>query len=85
MGGGVAAGFDAVASGLEAVQATEGSSRKPWKMPMALEPPPTQAQTASGSFPACSRICARASLADHLVEVPDHGRERCAAGRGTQR
>ena len=30
-------------------------------MPIALLPPPTQAMTASGSRPVCSRICARAS------------------------
>ena len=30
-------------------------------MPMALEPPPTQAQTASGSSPIMSRYCSRAS------------------------
>ena len=34
---------------------------KAWKMPIAFEPPPTQAVTASGSRPACARICARAS------------------------
>ena len=32
------------------------------KSPIALEPPPTQAITASGSRPASSSICARASL-----------------------
>ena len=31
------------------------------KMPIALLPPPTQATIASGSRPASSRICARAS------------------------
>ena len=35
---------------------------KAWKMPIALDPPPTQAATASGSRPACSWICARASM-----------------------
>ena len=31
------------------------------KIPMALEPPPTQAVTASGSAPVSSSTCARAS------------------------
>src|SRR5699024_12689917 len=37
------------------------SSRKAWKIPIALDPPPTQATTASGSLPTRSRVCARAS------------------------
>ena len=37
------------------------SSTKPSKMPIALLPPPTQATTTSGSRPACSSICRRAS------------------------
>ena len=37
------------------------SSRKAWKMPMAFEPPPTQATTASGRRPTRSRVWARAS------------------------
>ena len=32
-----------------------------WKMPIALEPPPTQAITASGSRPAADGICVRHS------------------------
>ena len=38
-----------------------GSSAKPEKMPMALEPPPTQATTTSGSPPVRARHCSRAS------------------------
>ena len=34
---------------------------KAWKMPIALEPPPTQATTASGSRPAMASTCSRAS------------------------
>ncbi len=34
---------------------------KAWKMPMALEPPPTQATTASGSRPVMASTCSRAS------------------------
>jgi hypothetical protein len=37
------------------------SSAKPEKMPMAFEPPPTQAVTTSGSRPSSSRHCSRAS------------------------
>ena len=32
-----------------------------WKTPMAFDPPPTHAVTASGSLPAWSWICTRAS------------------------
>ena len=34
---------------------------KAWKTPIAFEPPPTQATTASGSRPAMSWTCWRAS------------------------
>ena len=37
------------------------SSRKPANIPIAFEPPPTQAIAASGSRPSASRICSRAS------------------------
>ena len=40
-------------------------------MPIAFEPPPTQAITASGSRPSAARICARASLADHPLQLAD--------------
>ena len=40
---------------------TSASSMKRWKMPIALEPPPTHAHTASGSRPVSSSTCARAS------------------------
>ena len=40
---------------------TDSSSRKAVNMPIALEPPPTQAATASGSAPVSSRHWARAS------------------------
>ena len=55
---GVAAGLDAVAAGLEADQrARSVSSRNGWKMPIALEPPPTQATTASGRRPYAVEHC----------------------------
>ena len=47
---------------------------------MALEPPPTQATSASGSRPSASRICSRASLADHRLEVAHHLRIGVRAG-----
>ena len=40
---------------------TSASSRKPANMPIAFEPPPTQAITASGRRPSASSTCARAS------------------------
>ena len=47
--GRVPAGVDAVAAGLEAEQrAPSASGMKAWKMPIALEPPPTQAHDRVG-------------------------------------
>ncbi len=46
---------------LDAVEADVPSSRKPANIPIAFEPPPTQAIAASGSLLSASRICARAS------------------------
>ena len=40
---------------------TPGSSTKPANMPIAFEPPPTHATTASGSRPSASSSCSRAS------------------------
>ena len=40
---------------------TSASSRKPANIPIAFEPPPTQAITASGSRPSTARICSRDS------------------------
>ena len=60
--GGVPAGVDAVAAGLEAVQPHVGVvEERRGRCPIALEPPPTQATTASGSRPVRSSTCARAS------------------------
>ena len=39
---------------------TPGTSRNGWKIPIAFEPPPTQAMTTSGSRPTRLRICERA-------------------------
>jgi hypothetical protein len=47
-----------------------------WKMPIALDPPPTQAATASGSAPVASRICCRAS-----TPMP-RAKSRTMAGNG---
>lgn len=57
------------------IRRTDSSPRKPRKMPMALEPPPTQATTASGSLPVCSRICFLASLPTMALELGDQFRE----------
>ena len=51
----------ALAAGLQAEQLDSGSSRKAWKIPIAFEPPPTQAATTSGSRPTSSSTWARAS------------------------
>jgi hypothetical protein len=37
-----------------------------WNRPMALDPPPIAATTASGSFPRRASICRPGLLADHL-------------------
>ena len=58
---------------------TSGSSAKPEKMPMAFDPPPTQAVTTSGS-PAEERPALLAGLvADHPVELAHHPRVRVGA------
>jgi hypothetical protein len=44
---------------------------KRWKMPIALEPPPTQAITASGSRPVLEHLLAGLD-ADDPVEVAHH-------------
>ena len=43
------------------ISSTPSSSTNGMKVPIAFEPPPTQAIARSGSRPACSRSCARAS------------------------
>ena len=56
-----------------------------WKMPMAFEPPPTQAATASGQ-PAGELEHLRAGLlADDPLEVAHDHRERVRAGDGAER
>ena len=63
---------------------TLSSPRNAWNSPIALEPPPTQAATASGSTPYFSRHCARASSPMPAGEVADHARERVRAGGGAE-
>ena len=43
------------------ISRTRASPMNAWKMPIAFEPPPTQATTASGSRPAARATCSRAS------------------------
>ena len=62
---------------------TDGSSRNAVKMPMAFEPPPTQAATASGSRPVRSSTLA-GLVADDSLEVADHDRERVRAADRSQ-
>ena len=49
-------------------------------MPIALEPPPTHAATASGSPPSCVQALRPGLHADAADEVADHLRERVRAG-----
>ncbi len=43
------------------ISSTSGSSRKATKVPIAFEPPPTQAITRAGSAPSAASACSRAS------------------------
>ena len=43
------------------ISRTDSSGMNAWNAPIALEPPPTQAITASGSRPVMSSTCSRAS------------------------
>ena len=43
------------------IRATSASPMKAWNAPIAFEPPPTHAMTASGSLPASACICSLAS------------------------
>ena len=53
-------------------------------MPIALEPPPTQATTASGSRPVRSSTCCPRLVADDPLEVAHHVRERVRTGDGAE-
>ena len=50
-------------------------------MPMALLPPPTQANTASGKRPSASRIWRARFVADHAVKIAHHHGIRMRAER----
>ena len=78
---GVPAGLDARRRRPRSRTAARPSSgTNAWKMPIALEPPPTQAATASGSAPVRSRHCAARLDADAAHEVAHDLRERVRAG-----
>ena len=49
---------------------------------MALEPPPMQATSESGSRPSAAMICSRVSVADDRLEVAHHGGIGMRAGGG---
>ena len=53
-------------------------------MPIALEPPPTQAQTASGSRPSSASTCSRASSPMPRVKSRTIAGNGCGAGGGPQ-
>ena len=63
---------------------TPSSSRNAVKRPIALEPPPTHAATASGRTPYWSRHCGARLVADAAAEVADHARERVRPGGGAE-
>ena len=52
---------DAAPAASTPISRTSASSTKPAKAPIAFEPPPTHATTASGSRPSTASICSRAS------------------------
>ena len=58
------------------ISSTSASSRKGVKIPIALEPPPTQAITRAGSAPSASSACSRAS------SPITRCRSRTSAGKG---
>ena len=66
------------------IRRTPSSGTNAVKMPIALEPPPTQARTASGSRPSRSQHLRARLVADHPLEVADHRRERVRAGDGAE-
>jgi hypothetical protein len=49
---------------------------------MALEPPPTQATSASGSLPVCARALGPGLAADHALEIAHQHRVGMGAGHG---
>ena len=61
---------------------TSGSSRKGWNSPMALEPPPMQATSESGSRPSAAMHLLARLGADDRLEVAHHGRIGMRAGGG---
>ncbi len=54
------------------------------KRPIALEPPPTQAATRSGSLPSTASELGRGLVADHPLQVPHQGRVRVGSHRAAQ-
>ena len=58
------------------ISSTSASSMKAVKMPIALEPPPTQAITRAGSAPSAASACSRAS------SPITRCRSRTSAGKG---
>ena len=62
-----------------------GSSRNAWNAPIAFEPPPTQATTASGRRPACAEHLRARLAADHRLQLAhERGVGVRAGGRADQ-
>jgi hypothetical protein len=68
---------DPLARRLDADQTHPGNRDVGIKIPIAFEPPPTQAITASGWRPHCSCICAIDFTTDDRLEVAHHHRIGC--------
>ena len=61
------------------ISRTASSGMNAWNTPIAFDPPPTQAITASGSRPAMASTCSLRLHPDDPLEVAHHGRERVRA------
>ena len=62
---------------------TDLSPMNGWNMPMAFEPPPTQAMTASGRLPDCVEHLRARFLADHGLQLAHQVGIRMRAHRRT--
>ena len=63
---------------------TPASGMKAWNVPIALDPPPTQAITPSGRRPSRFENLRPRLLADHSMEIANHHRIRMRSQRGAE-
>ena len=83
-GGGVAAGFDAFAAGLEAVDLDRGIVQEAVEDADGVRAAADAGAHGVGQTVGLLQDLGAGFLADDLVEVADHGRERVRAGGGAQ-